>query len=96
MINIHRFRGKVGQAYEPEEVKGKWFFTVWVARLGGGEVAELGTYGPIDTEEAALKELKTQIELLSRHVASQIGSDPNKYIDMNTNELKDWKEWKVK
>ena len=30
---IPRIRGKVGQAEEPEEVRGKWYFEMWLTSM---------------------------------------------------------------
>lgn len=89
---IPRFQGKVGQASDPPEMRGKWFFTIWVSFLGHGEKAEeLGPIGPWDTEEKAHEELLNAIRLSSEDYEKRMtGESSGEYIDMKTNTRRKW------
>jgi hypothetical protein len=90
-IDIPRIRGKVGQAFEPEEMKGKWFFEMWVTPVGGGEGASLGFFGPWDTEEKAKQELQVAARMACETIEKKVmGQVSGKYIDMKTNETMNW------
>lgn len=89
---IPRFRGKVGQTDDPE-FKDKWFFTVWLSMMGEGEGREMGTFGPWDTEEIALRELKKCVRhMVETYEKEFTGKISGNYIDMQTNENRSWDE----
>jgi hypothetical protein len=91
MIGVPRIQGKVGQATEPAEVAGKWFFTIWVTVMGSGESEEFGPYGPWDTEIIAKRELEIACRQISDTIAENIpGGVPGQYLDMKDNKLKKW------
>jgi len=55
---IPRISSRIGQAEEPPELRGKWFFEIFLTQLG--EEIDLknpiGTFGPFESEEEAKKE----------------------------------------
>ena len=89
---IPRIRGKVGQGQSDDpKLDKKWFFSIWVTTIGGGEGDKLGDYGPFDTEEIAQKELEGACQMACDAVAKNIkGGIPGQYIDMKDNKLKKW------
>lgn len=88
---IPRIRGKVGQADAPEEVKGKWFFEMWMTEIGGGEGKSLGIFGPFDSEAKAQLELKVAVKFVCDSTEKFLdGRTSGKYIDMKTNEIRKW------
>lgn len=90
---IPRIRGKLGQAMEPKELEGKWFFELFLTAMGGGEGMSLGQFGPWDTEAIAGAELKKAAQLACEVIEKNVtGKTSGKYVDMKTNELRDWME----
>lgn len=88
---IPRIQGKVGQATEPEEMKGKWFFLLKVGALGHGEPEEFGPIGPWDSEEEAHKQLRHACRLLCEMFEKKIdGKVSGQYLDMKTNTMRRW------
>lgn len=88
-----RIRGKVGQATEPEEVQGKWFFQIWLTTFGGGEGESLGHFGPFETEDIAQAELRKASQMISETITEKItGKKSGLYIDMKDNQLKSWEK----
>ena len=82
---IPRIRGKVGQAVDPPDMVGKWFFEMWLTEIGGGEGKSLGQFGPWESEQIAKTELKRAAEIACK--AIEPGGD---YVDMKTNEQRTW------
>jgi hypothetical protein len=91
---IPRIKGRVGQATEPPEVAGKWFFELFLTTLGGGtEMTPMGTFGPFDTELEAKTELKSAARMACEVIEKDIsGTTSGKHIDMKTNEVRPWDE----
>lgn len=91
---IPRFQGRVGQASDPPEMRGKWFFTIWISILGHAEEAkEIGPIGPWDTEERAHRELQTAIRLMAEDYEKRTtGQVSGEYVDMKTNVRRKWGE----
>ena len=89
---IPRIRGKVGQAYEPEEMKGKWFFELWMSELGKEDDSKsFGQFGPWNTEEEAHKELRKAAQLCCEVFEQKMdGKVSGKYIDMQSNLTRPW------
>lgn len=89
---IPRFQGKVGQATDPPEVRGKWFFTVWISILGHAEEAkEIGPIGPWDSEARAQEELQTAIKHMAEDYEKRTtGQVSGEYVDMKTNVRRKW------
>lgn len=89
---IPRIRGRVGQATSPDEVKGKWFFTVWMSELGqpfNEDEPLFGPHGPYDTEDAAHVELKNAVKLVCEKLERMDnGQFSGEYIDMKDNTRK--------
>ena len=89
-----RIRGKVGQATEPAEYAGKWFFQIWAVPFGEGDARDehsLGEFGPWETEEIAKKELRAAAEIVSEGIAKKVtGKASGMYIDMKTNLARRW------
>lgn len=95
MSVIPRIRGKVGQATEPADVAGKWFFEMWLSQMGEGEGDSLGMFGPFDTEEQAQAELRNACQLACEAIEKKMtGEISGHYIDMKSNELKKWENQK--
>lgn len=94
-MGIPRIRVKIGQAEEPEECKGKWFFTMWLTEIGGGEGIELGTWGPWESKTKAEEEAKTAARIAVESIEKKMtGSISGKVIDMTDNSVKTWAELK--
>ncbi len=91
---IPRIQGKVGQAEEPIEMKGKWFFEMWLTTLGGeDDKVSLGQFGPWDDERQAKQELKKAARLACEAMEQRMeGKVSGKYIDMHTNQTRSWDE----
>jgi len=92
---IPRIQGKVGQADQTSdpEFRGKWFFTMWLSSIGGGEGSEIGQWGPFNTEEEAKIALKECAQIACEAAGEKMhGYIPGKYIDMKDNTLKSWKK----
>lgn len=93
-MNGPRIRGKVGQATEPPEYAGKWFFTIWMNEFGAGEPTDadsLGQFGPWDSEEIAHKELKNAVQLCCDQITTLVDDKPSgEYIDLKTNVRRKW------
>lgn len=92
---IPRIRGKLGQATDPGEYQGKWFFELWLTELGGGggDGMSLGQFGPWDSEEIAGEELRKAAQLACEAIEQSMdGKVSGKYIDMKTNEMRSWDE----
>jgi hypothetical protein len=89
---IPRIQGKVGQATDPPEYVGKWFFTIWVSFLMNPEdKTEFGPIGPWDTEKIAQKELRDCVKMLAEMVERKIvGKTSGEYIDMLSNTRRRW------
>jgi hypothetical protein len=93
MNNIPRIRGKVGQIETPKEQKGKWAFTVWITSFGEGEGKVVTTQGPFDTAKQALDELRKCARVVSEFYEKAFtGKVSGQFIDMKTNELRNWEE----
>lgn len=90
-IGTPRIRGKIGIATEPEDIAGKYFFEVFLTYIGCGEGGSLGEFGPFDTEKEAQAELRDVCKFVSQKVEEELtGGVSGKYIDMKTNETRDW------
>lgn len=90
---IPRIQARVGQATEPKEFEGKWFFEMFLTTLGGGEGQPMGQFGPWDTEEIAHEEMRRACKLACEAIEEKMaGSKSGKYIDMKTNQMRDWNE----
>lgn len=88
---IPRIQGKVGQATEPPEVAGKWYFEMWLTSIGGGEGDSLGLFGPWETEEQAKVELRRASQMAVETIEEKMdGKKSGKYIDMKTNSVRRW------
>jgi len=88
---IPRIRGKVGQATEPEDVKGKWYFNLEITTLGGSESSTMGPIGPYDTEAQAKKGLELAAKIACDVAEEAItGKASGEYIDLKTNERRRW------
>lgn len=86
-----RIRGRVGQATEPSEMAGKWFFEMFITDLGGGEGTSMGQFGPWDDEKSALAELRKACRLACEAIEKEVvGKVSGKFIDMQTNEVRSW------
>lgn len=89
---IPRIRGKVGQATEPPEYVGKWFFTVWMTELGvpfKEDEPMFGPMGPYDTEEIAHENLTEAVKLCcEKFERMENGQFSGEYIDMKDNTRK--------
>lgn len=94
MIGIPRIQGKVGQCTEPEDIKGKWFFEIWLTTIGAGdENTSMGMFGPFDSESKAMSALKEACKLACESIEKNIvGETSGKYLDMKTNLVRDWIE----
>ncbi len=91
---IPRIRGRAGQASEPEEVKGKWFFEIVVATLLGEQIGEpIGPYGPFETEAECKREMRKACRLGCEAVEERFtGKKSGKYFDMKEQQLRSWDE----
>lgn len=90
---IPRIQGKVGQATEPPEVVGKWFFEIWLTSIGGGPGESMGQFGPWDSEAIAKQELEKAARLAVEAIETQVdGKASGEYIDMKTNQRRKWDE----
>ncbi len=89
---IPRIQGKVGQATEPEEFKGKFFFEIWLTTLGGEDKKRsLGQFGPFETEATAREALIGAVRHVSEECERLIaGEVSGQYIDMKTNSVRRW------
>lgn len=88
---IPRIQGKVGQATDPADVKGKWFFTIWVSFIGLGGSEEFGPIGPWETKEKAQEELKTACQLVAEDFEKRMtGETSGEYFDMKNNVRRKW------
>lgn len=91
MTGLPRIQGKVGQATEPKEVEGKWFFEMWASFIGEGAKESLGTWGPFDSEELAQERLKAFAQVACEEWEMKVlGKKSGKYVDMKTNETRTW------
>lgn len=87
-----RIRARVGTVEEPIEDKGKFCFEVILSFMGEGEGHKLGDWGPFDTEKEAKSEMRGVCEMISETITKKLTGQPSgKYIDLLTNELRDWK-----
>ncbi|MBF0365751.1 MAG: hypothetical protein HQK50_09275 [Oligoflexia bacterium] len=83
-----RIRGKVGQAQDPEEMKGKWFFELWMStHIGEGVGESMGKFGPWETEAIA----KSELEKMARLAVEAIEKN---MADGKTNKVRTWDETK--
>jgi hypothetical protein len=92
---LPRIRGKVGQADDPPEMAGKWFFSLWVSELGAGDVddsnPDFGPIGPWDTEAQAKRELERAAQIACEAVEEKVtGKKSGEYVDMKTNLTRRW------
>lgn len=88
---IPRIQGKVGQATAPEEMKGKWFFEIWLTSIGGGEGESMGVFGPWASEAEAKAELQKAAQLAAQAAEKGLtGKISGQYIDMKTNSIRRW------
>jgi len=93
MHNIPRLRARVGTATEPEELKGKFFFEVFLAAPGEGNGQKLGDWGPYDTEKEAHIEMRKTVREMSELIQKEItGKASGRYLDMKTNEFHNWEQ----
>ncbi len=89
-----RIRGRVGQAEEPAEMKGKWFFEVFVTEIGAGEPKDpIGPFGPYDTEVEAQEKLRGACRMACEEIEKAFaGGVSGKVLDMKDNKIKSWDE----
>lgn len=96
MIGVPRIQARTGQVTEsPEDPSliGKWSFEIHVSFMGSGQ-DKMVFPGPLfDTEDEAKREMRKAAELVVREVSKKIkDADPEKYIDLKTNEVRNWQE----
>lgn len=90
-MTIPRIRGRVGQATEPPEMAGKWFFEMFLTEMGGGDGESMGQFGPWDDEKTALAELRSACRLACEAIEKRVtGKVSGRFIDMQTNEVRSW------
>jgi len=92
---LPRIRGKIGQATDPEEFKGKYFFYIILAELDGTPIGDpIGPFGPFDTEKQAQIELRKVCRKAAEGIEVELtGKVSGKYIDFNNNgALRSWDE----
>lgn len=99
MIGCPRFQGKVGQAEDhadnPPDVRGKWFFTLWVSIIGDGKPPRtlLENCGPWPTEDVAKAHLRKAcqicVESYEQAVTGKVSGD---FIDLKDNLQKNFKD----
>lgn len=89
---IPRLQGKVGQATEPPEMVGKYFFTIWITALNEPHWRkELGPFGPWDTKETAERELSNAAQMICEEVEKLHGGQvTGEYFDLKTNLRRKW------
>lgn len=88
---VTRFRGRAAQCHDGE-YSGKWFFEMEMCFLGQDGWKDLGQFGPWDSKEKALYELrhaaKICVETFQKHAGWPVGS----YVDMKTNKIEFFEE----
>lgn len=91
---IPRIMGRVGCADEPAEMKGKFFFEMFLTYLGSNdEPLSLGQYGPFETEEIAKANLMEGCRLVCEKAEKAMGEEPTgKYINLKTNRTEKWEK----
>lgn len=90
---IPRIRGKVGQATDPAEVAGKWFFELSMWDYTGEKmVGEPWTIGPWETEAKAHEEMLVACRIACETIEKAHGEEPSgKFLDMkNGGVLRPW------
>lgn len=90
---MFRVKGRVGQIDDPENKDhNKWIFEIFLTALGAGDkLASLGQFGPWASEEEAHAELKKACQMVCETVEmTMTGTKSGKFIDMKTNETKEW------
>lgn len=88
---IPRIRGKIGVFNGDSGYKGKYFFSLYLSSVGGGDGVLLGEFGPWDTEEIAMKELHSATKLACESIEMKVdGKVSGKYLDMKTNTMREW------
>lgn len=91
---MYRIRGKVGQATEPPEYAGKWFFQLWLSPFGSGDPVpgdSLGEFGPWHSEAEAQAELRKAAQIASEAIEKKtVGEVSGMYIDLKSNLTKRW------
>lgn len=90
---IPRIRGKVGQATEPADVAGKWFFELSIWDFTGEHlIGEPWNIGPWDSEEIAHEEMRRACRLACGAIEKSHGQEPSKdFLDMkNGGILRSW------
>jgi hypothetical protein len=89
---IPRIQARIGQI-EDGEHNGKWIFEIFVSMLGNAESKQsFGVFGPWETREIAEQEAKNACQFVCEDYEEKfLGKKSGKYIDVKTNELKEWK-----
>lgn len=86
----------MGQVEIDGKITDKWSFEIWISELGSGDVKfsdKIKLNPPIfNSKEEALQGLKSAVKLASEVLCNATGADPDKFIDMKTNELRGWKD----
>jgi len=83
----------MGTVVEPAKDKGKFCFQVFLTSMGKGDGDSLGEWGPFDTEKECQQEMRKVCELVSETITEKMSGKPSgKYLDLQTNELRDWKQ----
>lgn len=90
---IPRIRGKLGQIEEPLEDKGKWVFALGIWDLNGEKLlADLGIFGPYETEVLAKQEMKKSVrDVVQGYEKFLTGTTSERYLDLkNGAVLRSW------
>ena len=94
MNTLPRIRGRVGTIESDDpEFNGKFAFEIFLTFMGAGEGRKLGDWGPFDTEDEAKRALRKQCQEICEVIQKEfVGETSSKYLDMKTNEIRDWQE----
>jgi len=96
MIQPPRIRAQSGQIEEPEELKGKWCFTISMWSFDGEEMIgePIGPFGPYETQKEAIEQSKKAAQQACEQIElREVGQVSGKYIDMkNGGLLRSWME----
>lgn len=91
---IPRIQGRVGQADDGKGKDSKWYFEIYLSELGKpSDMPPIGPFGPYDTEAKAKAELRNACRMACETIETRIDGEPSgKFIDMKTNETRNWDE----
>jgi hypothetical protein len=92
MIGTPRIQARVGEIEDPPELKGKWTFEIILSILGTDMRESFQCRKSFDTKEEAHQEMELEVQKITKIASEGVGSDPEKYVDLKTGQLRNWKE----